>query len=506
MGATRLYLVCPFLPDDLLPDAERALDDSGWGRLRSARIEEAVRLTEALCHLDDTTRAQTAHGQEDPMTIVGVEDVNLTKIVPATLFGQGVLDRVADSLAEYEASLVVVNTALSPRQQRNLETAWNCKVIDRTGLILEIFGLRARTKEGKMQVRLAQLTYQRSRLVRAWTHLERQRSTGKTGGPGERQIELDRRLIDDEITRLRKRLETVRQNRALIRKNREKTPYPVVALAGYTNAGKSSLFNHLTTGDVLAKDMLFATLDPTMRMLQLPNDIPAILSDTVGFIADLPTELVASFRATLEEVEQSDVVVHVVDISSPMAEAEMADVDQVLKDLGINAADPRRVLIAFNKVDSVAQDVKDLYAPMCQSTIYRPEDYPTDSEEILETDENTHKMPWEEEPEQNDEGDSEPLRLRRAVMISALTGEGMDELRAEIKARLVADYRTEEVAIDMRNPQAAQARAWLFEYGDIRAEQVDQDNPTYVMLTAALRPAQWGQFYQKFNSLKGARA
>lgn len=245
------------------------------------------------------------------LNVVHAEAVTLAKPNPATLFGEGTVKRLADGLKEMEAQLVIVDGHLSPGQQRNLERAWNAKVIDRTGLILEIFGERARTREGQLQVELAHLTYQKSRLVRSWTHLERQRGGfGFLGGPGETQIEIDRRLIGERIARLKKELETVMRTRSLHREARRRIPYPIVALVGYTNAGKSTLFNRLTDESVVAMDQLFATLDPTMRSLKLPSGRTAILSDTVGFVSDLPHELVAAFRATLEEVLEADVIIH----------------------------------------------------------------------------------------------------------------------------------------------------------------------------------------------------
>ncbi len=275
---------------------------------------------------------------------------------PATLFGSGRVQELATQVEAMCASVVVVDDALTPVQQRNLEKAWNAKVIDRTGLILEIFARRARTREGKLQVELARLSYEKSRLVRTWTHLERQRGGfGFLGGPGETQIEADRRLLTDRMVKLKKELEEVRRTRTLHRSARQKVPYPTVALVGYTNAGKSTLFNRLTEGGVLAQDMLFATLDPTLRTLKLPDGRPAILSDTVGFISDLPHELVAAFRATLEEVQEADVILHVRDISSSETAAEAKDVETVLAELGIDAQ-PERMIEVWNKLDQVPEE------------------------------------------------------------------------------------------------------------------------------------------------------
>jgi len=272
---------------------------------------------------------------------------------PATLFGSGKVEELAGVVRMEDADLVIVDHPLTPVQQRNLEKAWNAKVLDRTGLILEIFGDRARTREGRLQVELAHLNYQKSRLVRSWTHLERQRGGfGFMGGPGETQIETDRRLLGERITNISKELDQVRRTRALHRKSRQRVPYPAVALVGYTNAGKSTLFNTLTGAEVVAQNILFATLDPTIRALTLLNGSKAVLSDTVGFISDLPTTLIAAFRATLEEVQEADLILHVRDISDPTTASQRADVDSVLADLDVDAAaEPERVLEVWNKAD-----------------------------------------------------------------------------------------------------------------------------------------------------------
>ncbi len=282
----------------------------------------------------------------------------LAKATPATLLGSGKVEEIGAMTRGLEPEVVVVNAALSPVQQRNLEKAWGAKVLDRTALILEIFGARARTREGRLQVELAHLTYQRSRLVRSWTHLERQRGGfGFLGGPGETQIETDRRLIGERIIKIKKELEAVKRTRGLHRKARKRVPYPVVALVGYTNAGKSTLFNRLTKAEVVAKDMLFATLDPTMRGLKLPSGRRIILSDTVGFIADLPVELVAAFRATLEEVLEADIVLHVRDAAHEETDAQKADVIKVLHELGIDEEE-RTLIEVLNKIDLLEPDVR----------------------------------------------------------------------------------------------------------------------------------------------------
>ena len=298
-----------------------------------ARLEEAVGLTAAI-HLDIAWSAVAP----------------LARPVPATLLGSGKVAEIAAQARELEPEIVMVNAALSPVQQRNLEKAWGTKVLDRTALILEIFGERAQTREGRLQVELAHLNYQRSRLVRSWTHLERQRGGfGFLGGPGESQIESDRRLISERIVKIKKELEQVKRTRGLGRQARKKVPYPVIALVGYTNAGKSTLFNRLTDAQVLAKDLLFATLDPTMRGLKLPGGTRVILSDTVGFIADLPTELLAAFRATLEEVLEADVIAHVRDAAHEETEAQKQDVLAILAELGV--PEDRPILEILNKTD-----------------------------------------------------------------------------------------------------------------------------------------------------------
>ena len=271
---------------------------------------------------------------------------------PATLIGKGKVDEIAGEARSLGPDVIILNAALTPVQQRNLEKAWNAKVLDRTALILEIFGARAHTREGRLQVELAHLTYQRSRLVRSWTHLERQRGGfGFLGGPGETQIETDRRLIGERIAKIRRELEEVRRTRGLHRRARRRVPYPVAALVGYTNAGKSTLFNALTRSAVEARDMLFATLDPTMRGLRLPGGRPIVLSDTVGFIADLPVELIAAFRATLEEVLEADVILHVRDAAHEESEAQKGDVLHVLSELGIDTEGNRRIVEILNKID-----------------------------------------------------------------------------------------------------------------------------------------------------------
>ncbi len=352
--------------------------------------------------------------------------VGVAKPRPATLFGSGIVAEFAERIDQFGAELVIVGAALTPVQQRNLERAWNAKVIDRTGLILEIFGDRARTREGILQVDLAALSYQRSRLVRSWTHLERQRGgAGFLGGPGESQLEIDRRLIDQRIAKLKRQLEQVRRTRGLHRAARQRVPYPVVSLVGYTNAGKSTLFNHLTKADVLAEDMLFATLDPTMRSLALPSGQTVILSDTVGFIQDLPPHLVAAFRATLEEVVASDLVLHVRDIAHPETDAQSADVNAILAglfdDAGVAGEDVPPVVEVLNKIDLLDHAERQVLA-------------------------------------------NKTVRRADAISVSALTGEGCQELLQLIEAQLSMHHTVTEVDIPLSDGATL---AWLYQRGDV---------------------------------------
>jgi GTPase len=364
------------------------------------------------------------------LEVARAEIVRIARPAPGTLFGSGNVEMLRGIVADNEIGLVVVDGPLSPVQQRNLERRWQAKVIDRTGLILEIFGERARTHEGRLQVELAALSYQRSRLVRSWTHLERQRGGfGFLGGPGESQLEIDRRLIGERIARLRRELDDVKRTRGLHREARRRVPYPVVALVGYTNAGKSTLFNRLTRAAVGAEDMLFATLDPTMRRLDLPSGRKAILSDTVGFISDLPTHLVAAFRATLEEVTEADIVVHVRDAHHPDSAAQRADVLAVLGDLGLGGLAEDGLIEVQNKID--------LLEPAVRAGLL-----------------------------------AQAQRNSETVALSAATGEGGDGLLRLIDGRLEAGVRAVRLDVPLSDGQTL---AWIYAHGEVLGRRDDSE-------------------------------
>ena len=386
------------------------------------------------------------------LDIKAAEVVLVKKRRPATLFGQGHVDRLAELVEENEINVVIVDGHLSPVQQRNLEKAWNAKVIDRTGLILEIFGARARTHEGRLQVELASLTYQRSRLVRSWTHLERQRGGfGFLGGPGESQIEMDRRLIGDRITKLKRELVEVKRTRELHRGARKRVPYPVVALVGYTNAGKSTLFNRLTQSKVFAEDLLFATLDPTMRGVVLPSGKQIILSDTVGFISDLPTQLVAAFRATLEEVLEADVILHVRDRSHPDTEAQRADVEGVLTELGLSEMVDRGLTEVWNKIDLMDAEAR---ADFARTQAEMPE---------------------------------------RVLPASAVTGEGVDGVLAALDEKL---RKQRDVLALHVSPADGKRLAWLYQHGEVlEREDTEED----ISLKVGLDPVNRARYEQIFT-------
>ncbi|UUX50181.1 GTPase HflX [Nisaea acidiphila] len=409
-------------------------NDPAATRDPESRLAEAVGLTAAI-----------------ELDVVHSEVVSLNRVRPSTYIGGGAVERLAGTVKAMEIEVAIVDASLSPVQQRNLEKALECKVIDRTALILEIFGARARTHEGRLQVELAALTFQRSRLVRSWTHLERQRGgLGFVGGPGESQLEIDRRLIGERISRIRKELEDVKRTRELHRDSRRKVPYPIVALVGYTNAGKSTLFNRLTESEVFAKDLLFATLDPTMRRLDLPSGRTIILSDTVGFISDLPTHLVAAFRATLEEVREADILLHVRDYSHPDSEAQRRDVLSVLRDLGLEEEKlEEHTVEVLNKIDLLE---------------------PLERHEALAG----GKM--------------------RKIAVSALDGTGCKDVLTLLDEMLGAGDVTRTFELDVTDGAAL---AWLYEHGQV----VDrQDLDSEILMKVRMTPVDAERFEARFNA------
>jgi GTP-binding protein HflX len=429
----RAIVIVPWLKQ---PSGRGQSVRDGTSRAPEARLAEAVGLAQAI-----------------NLNVVESGLVTLDHIRPATYIGKGKVEEFAGLAKSLSASIVIMDCPVSPVQQRNLEKAWNVKVIDRTGLILEIFGRRARTREGALQVELAHLNYQKGRLVRSWTHLERQRGGhGFLGGPGETQLEADRRAIDERIARIENELEKVKRTRKLHRDSRKRVPYPVVALVGYTNAGKSTLFNRMTAATVLSADMLFATLDPTLRAIDLPSGNRVILSDTVGFIADLPTMLVAAFRATLEEVIEADIILHVRDMSHEDATAQSYDVTKVLGELAIESTDPRLIEV-WNKIDLLDADD-------CSRLT-----------NVAERQNGAH----------------------RPVLVSAISGEGIDQLCRVIQARIDEKHQMLNILLD---PSDGAGLSWLYRHSQVLSKDMNGDGRLAVTVRADAKNA--GIMRQKY--------
>ncbi len=433
-------------------------DGAGLSRANKSQvlILHPILRIKGIAARDPENRLEEAEGLAlaIDLKVIHREAVRVDKIQPATLIGKGVAERFGEFIKSHDIDLVIMDTSLSPIQQRNLEKLWDVKVIDRTGLILEIFGERARTHEGRLQVELAAMNFQRSRLVRSWTHLERQRGGfGFTGGPGESQLEIDRRLIDERISKLKRQLNSVRKTRELQRAARKKIPYPIVALVGYTNAGKSTLFNHLTNSNVMAENLLFATLDPTMRQVKLPSGRKIILSDTVGFISDLPTDLIASFRATLEEVCAADIVIHVRDMASMETEAQKQDVIDVLETLKL-PLDTKQI-DALNKIDLLEDDIKGKFLDVNN-------------------------------------------RCEDEIAISAFNGENCHQLLNMLDKLLSEKNEILDVTLKAVDGKLL---AWIYENGEILSR--NDDNKTGdINLSISLNPKDLGRFNAKLKSIE----
>jgi len=426
----RAYIVHPVLSTDRASEADY-------------KLEEAVRLSEAL-----------------EVEVMASDLINVREIRASEYFGKGKLDDMKATINAHDVDILVVNTNIAPIQQRNLERKLGVKVVDRSGMILEIFGLRAATKEGKLQVELARQNYERSRLVRTWTHLERQRGgQGFLAGPGETQIESDRRMLDMRISKLKRQIDDVRRTRALQRKKRQRAPERVVALVGYTNAGKSTLFNRVTDGNVLVKDMLFATLDTTHRLMQLPSGSEAILSDTVGFISDLPTDLITAFRATLEEVQEADLILHVRDVTDPLSEQRRDIVEEILSGLGAGPEHGQAILEVLNKVDLLDDAEGEIIVNSARKRL-------SDDDHVS------------------------------AIGVSALKGAGVERLLARIEQMLGA---SDEILNTLIPPSQFAARAWLFEHGEVLSENITPKGASEIEVR--LRASDAGIYRSKHSDL-----
>lgn len=437
---------------------------------RALVLNPILKSDKAQGEADEALHEIVGLAQAIELDTVVAKTLFLSRTVPATLLGQGQVEQCAEIVDEQNIALTIVNHVLTPVQQRNLERDLKCKVIDRTGLILEIFGARARTNEGKLQVELAALDYQKSRLVRSWTHLERQRGGfGFMGGPGESQLEVDRRLITNRIIRLKKELDQVRRTRGLQRDARQRAERPTVALVGYTNAGKSTLFNRLTGADVLVRNMLFATLDPTMRGMKLPEGREVVLSDTVGFISDLPTHLVEAFRATLEEVLLADVILHVRDVGHPNTKNQRDAVLDILDSLGVKR-DDARVIEVQNKIDVLPAEERKRFGKIARRA----------SQESIQI------KPLE---------GLRPEAVGGIVGVSALTGEGIPDLLALIEERLSASRQSYDITVDLSNGAAL---SWLYANGRIVKRR---DTKTQAKLKIELNEPDYGRFRSRFGSV-----